>query len=99
MKKPWCIAGRKDAELTSLDSVQSLHVVPFHPSFVRKAEPYVTGLFLLSLPSFLTYFGPQWTAIEEETNEVGEGEGKRAGSDTWEHDSHVVAYNGFDGRL
>lgn len=57
-KKLWCIAGRKDAELTSLRS--------FQPSSVGKAEHCVTGPLLSSLspslhPFFLTSVEPQST--------------------------------------
>lgn len=99
MKKLWCIADRKDAEMTSLYSC----AISANGTLPTKLRPQDRALRHWTIPplppSFLTYLGPQWTAIEEETNKRGEGEGKRAGSDTWKHDSQVVVYNGFNGRL
>lgn len=68
MKKLWRIAGRKDAELTSLYSVQSLHRPPGRALRHRTVSP---------LPlSFLTSSGPQRTAVAEESNEVGGERGR-----------------------
>lgn len=78
MKKLWCVAGRKDADLTSLYSVQCLHVVPLPAKLWRLR--HWTGSLLP--PSFLTSCELQWTAVEEETKEGGRERAATPGSAT-----------------